>query len=84
MTSTINAQALRRACPCTECIAMMAMKSGSYIPLMPAIAGRIRSVDLIGSSRLRVTWEDGHYRSIYRFADLILQFPPTPSAPSAT
>ncbi len=53
------------------------MATESYIPILPAIAGRIRSLDLIGSSRLWVIWDDGHDRSIYPFADLLQQFPPT-------
>lgn len=68
--SNIDGGLLRRMCPCSECSTRWRMASATYIPLETREATRIRSIDLIGSNRLLVIWEDGHDRSIYRFAQL--------------
>jgi DUF971 family protein len=52
------------------------MTSATYIPLLTSAAVTIREMELIGSSAIRVTWEDGHAMGIYRYEYLRSIAPP--------
>lgn len=52
------------------------MTSATYIPLMTTEATTIREMELIGSSSLRIIWQDGHAMSIYRYDYLRTIAPP--------
>jgi DUF971 family protein len=54
----------------------MHRSSATYVPLLPATATAIREIDLIGSSAIRITWEDGHSMGIYRYSYLRELAPP--------
>jgi DUF971 family protein len=76
--SMITTRTLRINCPCTECRSTTGMTSATYIPMMTTSAITIRDMELIGSSALRVMWEDGHSMSIYRYDYLRRIAPPQP------
>gem|GEM_PF-3246325 len=77
LRSVIPLVALRRACSCTACRTGEGMRSGLYLPVVSGSASRVRELLLVSSSLLRVVWEDGHDRSLYRFSDLRTLVPPS-------
>jgi DUF971 family protein len=72
--SRIPTRELRLRCPCASCRTM----TSGLIPMLPPAAMRIREIILVGSSAIRVIWEDGHAMGIYRYSQLQHLFPPTP------
>lgn len=65
--SRIPTMLLRRRCPCASC---RSAASSGRIPLLGSSAVAIRDVILVGSSAIRVIWEDGHFAGIYRYTML--------------
>ncbi|MCE2502627.1 MAG: DUF971 domain-containing protein [Chlorobi bacterium] len=74
--SMIPARELRNACGCVECQSMRSKGNRLSLALLRDSANRIRSVDLPSSSKLLVTWRDGHNRSFYSFSNVLETFPP--------
>jgi DUF971 family protein len=74
--SRISTKALRINCPCSECRSAAHRTSATYLPLLTGEAMMIREIDLIGSSALKITWEDGHSMGIYRYSYLRELAPP--------
>jgi DUF971 family protein len=50
--------------------------SATYLPLLTTRAMSISEIDLIGSSAIKITWEDGHSMGIYRYEYLRELAPP--------
>lgn len=75
--SVIPLLMLRRACSCSACRTGEGMRSMIYMPVLTEAAWHVKELLLVSSSLLRVVWEDGHDRSLYRFADLRTLVPPS-------
>ena len=74
--SHIPTRTLRLGCPCAPC---RTAASSATIPLLGSSAFTIREIILIGSSAIRVIWEDGHVMGIYSYSFLREMVPPSES-----
>jgi DUF971 family protein len=72
--SRIPTRLLRQRCPCASC---RTAAGSATIPLLPSSALTIREIILVGSSAIRVIWEDGHLMGIYPYSFLREMVPPS-------
>ena len=75
--SILPTRLLRARCPCAPCRTAF---GGTTIPLLPASALVIREILLVGSSAIRIIWEDGHNMGIYSYSYLRELAPPVGAA----
>lgn len=80
--SRITTRELRTHCPCSECTSAAGRASARYIPLLTEAATSIREINLVGSSKLHITWEDGHAAGFFTYPYIRQIAPPVERASS--
>ena len=61
-------QSLRTACPCASCNAEREAQAGlSSLPVITPGKFELRSIQLVGSYAVQLSWVDGHSTGIYSF-----------------
>ncbi len=76
--SRITTRQLRAKCPCAECSTATGRASGRYIPIYTEAGTTIREINLVGSSKLHITWEDGHAAGFFTYEYFRTIAPPGP------
>lgn len=62
---------LRRLCPCANCVSEKENQSDTYLPIYSSQQIKIKSINMVGSYAVGITWGDDHNTGIYDFNYLL-------------
>ena len=68
--SKIKLANLRRNCPCAICASERDQEGDKYIPIYSGDQLSVKSIGMVGSYAISITWKDGHNTGLYLFDQL--------------